>query len=262
MTSCSFAWRPSCLAEVGGWGGNQLLVCAHSHRPSPGTWSPCLILYTTVQRARQHIGKQVFVVVRAASGGSRGKKMLLKCSAQRAARRRRRATAAITLYLHLYSNKLTRRWWWDGPTECSPNTPNLHARALPKSHANIRIQFVCVCVCRFFFAKYLFRLRRFSVEFRAPFRTQVAPDSHHRAAVRCCCCCLVSLSWCGILWFWCCVRRRGSGSSKLIFDWDLTMVERNADRRRRALGRRTARVWFYASLSHKIFAPINIWTFL
>jgi hypothetical protein len=62
--------------------------------------------------------------------------------------RRRRATAAITPYLHLYSNKLTRRWWWDGPTECSPNTLNLHARGArkPCKHLNS----ICVCVCRFF----------------------------------------------------------------------------------------------------------------
>lgn len=228
MTSCSFAWRPSCLAEVGGWGGNQLLVCAHSHRPSPGTWSPCLILYTTVQRARQHIGKQVFVVVRAASGGSG--KMLLKCT----------AAAAITLYLHLYSNKLTRRWWWDGPTECSPNTLNLPA--LPKSHANIWIQFECAQI---FFAKYLFRLTPAAADFRWNFERLFAHRWHliHITAR-----CAADVS-----------SRRNSvcvcATTRIRF------LQINFWLGLGAVAALLSRVWFYASLSHKIFAPINICRF-
>jgi hypothetical protein len=121
------------------------------------------------------------------AGGSG--KMLLKCTA-----------AAITLYLHLYSNKLTGDD--DGPDECSPN---IHYFSLLRSQIYINEIFthntlvyeMCVFACDSRRAR-----RRFSVEFRALFRTggTKSSDSHHRA-------------FCG-------GGERGSGSFKLIFDRD------------------------------------------
>jgi hypothetical protein len=117
-----------------------------------------------------------------------------------------------------------------------------------------------LCVCRFFLAKYLFRLRAdfggISSAFSHTGGTWFTSPRGGALLL------LSRLSRDVEFSLWCCVRRRGSGSSKLIFDWDPTLLRWLREMLIGDDGRRTPRVWFYASLSHKIFAPINIWTFL
>lgn len=114
------------------------------------------------------------------------------------------------------------------------------ARAAKKPCKHLNSIWVCADFFRQIFVSSHAGRRRFSVEFRAPFRTQVAPDSHHRA-VRCWC--LVSQEFCV------CATTR------------IRFLQINFWLGLGAVAALLSRVWFYASLSHKIFAPINICRF-